>query len=290
MQRTIYTKHYFEQIVKYFFENGIDKKGVKEKATLLYRGIDSSFDIEEEYVEKGFMATSTDIDIANNFAGDSGNILRFRVSHLPSGVPFVWIDNTIADHLHEKEVLFLPGKITTHGLNSSGEIKASYEMNPIIKDMYMSIVASEGKQSGGTGRSEKIPIKPHQIDLRGKYVIWYRAIKDRKVEILKKMRIPKVHVQKFFTEIVLPLDDTFERKTDFIPEFQDLKQKDDERTDDEDELYASYIVHMAIYDPIEKCVDTLHYGVFDEMFGEVFGDGRRDEEIKKAIIDKCSWL
>jgi hypothetical protein len=57
----------------------------------------------------------------------------------------------------------------------------------------------------------------------------------------------------------------------------------------EEALFASYRVHMAVYDPKKHEVITLHYGMMSEMYAE-FYDVSRNDEITQAIIEDCAWL
>jgi transposase-like protein len=77
-------------------------------------------------------------------------------------------------------------------------------MNPIFKDLY------ENQQIGG-GVNVK---EPQLINLRGKYIVWWRAIKGRPVEVVSTMQMPKdsKDVERFFKEAVLPHDDKFDVK------------------------------------------------------------------------------
>jgi hypothetical protein len=129
-----------------------------------------------------------------------------------------------------------------------------------------------------------------KIDLRNKYIIWWRAIKGRDPEVVGSLRMPKKkeEVEQFYRDVVLPHDDKFEVKTDFIPEYIDLKERimtNSKSVSKEDkELYKSYSVHMAVYSHKKKQISTLHYGVFAEMFNEEIFDSKRTKEVEDVIL------
>ena len=55
------------------------------------------------------------------------------------------------------------------------------------------------------------------------------------------------------------------------------------KTTQESEKVHSYMVHMAIYDPINKSIDTINYGVFDEVFPEIFNMTHKPA-VQKTIL------
>jgi hypothetical protein len=269
MAETRYIKFYIIKLVKSFYKYGIYKDDIEKNVPYLYRGLTYDFKIIDSYNEPGFISTSMSKHVAESFAKKNGSILTFKTSHLPSDVPFILIDEKISGRLHEQEILMLPGHINVKKKNDN--IKATYEMNKLFLD----IVSKSDKVSGGGDREEEYS---KNIKLAGKYVVWWRAIKGRDPEIINWMKLPKkkTEVLDFYNEYVIPYDDTFIVKNNFIPEFMDMKKtifdkadKKQEITKDELELYSSYMVHMAIYDLKKKHVDTLHYGMFPSMFQEI---------------------
>jgi hypothetical protein len=271
---TKYTRHYIIKMIHYFFKYGIHKDKLKDD--YLYRGVDKDFLLDTNYEEKGFMSTSLNRHVA------SGNIMMFNVQKLPKNVPFVLIDDNIDQYLAEQEVLFLPGSIKLK--KTSVGIKAIYKMNPIFYELNSLV-------GGGRDDCFRTIDESAKINLRGKYIVWYRAIVGRPVEIVGLMEMPKKTDEacKFFNKVVLPHDDKYEMKTEFIPQYKDLKEKKN-KTKEEFELFKSYSVHMAIYDAKQKKVLTIHYGVFDEMFLEELFDAKRQHEVEDSIIRRCSWL
>ncbi len=279
---TKYTKYFMKKMVQYFYDNGYYKTELLQRGKYLYRGLDKDFSVPSTYKEKTFMSTSLCHQVAQTFAGSGGNIITFSISKLPSDVPFIIIDENIDECLAEQEVLFLPGTITT--IKTSTGYKAYYKMSHKFQKLMSQLL-------GGNPNHDMIkPIIPH-INLKGKYIVWWRAIHGRKVELVGRIEMPKkeAEVDKFFRDVILPHDDKFELKTDFIPQFQDLKKKWDKRTEEEETLYRSYFVHMAVYDAKEKKVLCLRYGMFDAMVGELCNTSR-DKEVEKKILKECAWL
>lgn len=289
MKSTKYTRHFIKRLVEYFFTHGIYRKDLIKKGTHLYRGITKEFKLRPHYDEHGFMSTSLDAKVASDFAGTTGKVMSFNTSKLPRDTPFVLIDDTIADHLHEKEVLFLPGTISVR-TNTSGQFKAEYTMEPIILDIWRDI---QSTRNGGGSLEATLRLHDfgENIDIRGKYVVWWRAITGRPVEIINYMALPrtKADVETYFRDVVTSFDEELVHKTDFIPAYADLKEKGANRTSHEDDVFASYRVHMAIYDPKQKTVLTHHYGMMSDIYAE-FHDVSRNDEITAAIIEDCAWL
>jgi len=288
MKVTKYARRYIIKMVKSFFKYGLYREDIVKKSPYLYRGIDKDFELEDEYIEKGFMYTSLDLEVAEGFAGKSGgHVISFNTKKLPKDVPFALIDEKIDEYLAEKEVLFLPGKIRLK--KSSAGIKAVYEMNPIFNE----INKTDFSVVSGGGVIEDASL---DINLKGKYIVWWRAIQGRPVQVISTMEMPKKSgkVEKFFREAVLPHDDKFEVKTNFIPEYMDLKKRmltnyKDVSKKDQD-LYKSYMVHMGVYDAKKKKVLTINYGVFAAMFNEELFDSTRTMEVHEAILKHCSWF
>jgi len=290
MKNAKYTRHFIKRMVAYFYENGVYKKDLQKMSSTLYRGLEKEFILDSRYVDNGFMSTSFDLKIAKEFAGNDGNILEFKTNDLPGDVPFIILDDRIADHLHEKEVLFLPGEVTTQK-KSKGLLKSTYTMHPFVLEVKKSMELRGGSGNESELYEEIIKEPDTNIDLRGKYVVWYRAIVGRHVEVFNKILLPSTHaeVEKYFQKNIMSIDDAFFAKTLFIPEYKDLRDKEDLRTEAEERLYASYTVHMAIYDPKTKKVLSQHYGLFSQMFSELF-DTKREKDIEDEIIKKCEWL
>jgi len=275
LKNTIYTRYYLIKMVKYFFNYGVYKEGIKSK--FLYRGMNKEFQISNDYEENGFMSLTMSLCVAKDFTGkDGGNIICFNIKKLPEDTPFIIIDESINESLAEQEVLFLPGKIFTKQKESFYE--ALYDMNPTFKE----IKKMDSKMKGGGLKNNDL------VDLKGKHIVWWRAIKGRNVEVVGMIRMPdrRDEVEKFFIDVILPHDDLFENKNDFIPQYKDLKDKFfkfDELDKNDMELYVSFFVNMAIYDAKNKKILSIHYGVYEEMFNEELFNSNRALEVHEAI-------
>jgi hypothetical protein len=281
MNNSKYTRRFVVKMTKYFFSYGVDAEYLKKKTDTLFRGFDKDFMVPTCYEENGFMSTTFDLSVATRFSGASGNMVTFFVKDLPPDTPFVIIDDTIEEYLNEQEVLFLPGTITTQ--KTSQRIKATYTMHPmfnIIKDLTV----------GGGPLQLDVP----KIDLKGKYIVWWRAIINRQPEVVGRMEMPKdpKAVQSFFMNEVLPYDDKFQVKNNFIPQYKDLKEKcfKSGLTEEEMDLYSSYEVYMALYDAKTKSIPTINYGIFDAMFSEELFDISRRKEVEEVILQDSKHL
>jgi len=261
-QKRKYICQFFVNFVKYFYNYGKPQKEIVSRCSKLYRG--PSFLMPSPILDKAFISTTEDKTVAERFGP---KILIFKTKDLPDSVPYVTIDDSIADYLFESEILFLPGTISF-----DSNLKATYKPMQNILEMC--------EQFGGGDLNLEIP----DIDLRGKMVVWYRVVQGRKPDIIDTYVLPKTHkgVEMHFRTKVLPRDSYLQDLKSFIPEYVDL-QNTKNKTDKEIEKLQSYMVHMAIYDPTKRVVDTLHYGVFPEVVPEIF-DITQSEQVKQAIL------
>jgi hypothetical protein len=320
-----YTFYYIKNFIKYFYTHGFYKKSlIQNKVSLLFRGIKKDFDIKPIYKQNSFMSTSWDFNVAEGFAEDKGSILIFRTKDLPEDIPMVVIDERICDYLNESEILFLPycdintilqkSKNLDKHLKETKTInyhlgKISYNLSEIKK--YINI----DKMKGGNGNIKKkhVPferffydlLKPvaHELPkytLTNKTVFFYRAIKDRPVQILKNYECLEETEEGLYRFSKFRLESDvhyYNNITNFIPEVQDLKEyletnrdfNDPVRKQARDKL-DSYNVYVAIYNPILNKIDDLYYGFFKFMYKECGIDSSRDKEIETAIYDKIQEM
>ena len=166
-----YTIKFIKHFLDYFDKFGITKDELKTKNNMLYRGVTNDFVLSSEFYENGFMSTSLSYDIAKDFAKNNGFILKFPINLLPDDTKFVIINDKLRDDLLEDEILFLPGKITLKKIDN--HIISEYKMNEELINKYKT-------QSGGATDNFTIP----DILLKNKLIIWYRAIKNRDIELL----------------------------------------------------------------------------------------------------------
>ena len=271
-----YTLLFLYRFVEYFERYGKTKKQlISNNITKLYRGLSSDFIIDSDIIhDTGFVATSAHKSVAQGFARQNGTILVFKVEHLPDDVKFALINQDINDAFMEAEVLFLPGTINV--LSYKDKIyTCKYKMNGTFLQEVQNI-----KLSVGGGKLD-IP----EIPLNGKLVIWYRAIKGRPVEFLGQTHTPSSEkkIFKYMKDHVLPTDDRFHRVKYWMTEFQDMKTAKEQNNIIDYDKYNSFSVYMAVYDPKTKQILTLHYGMPDDMFSELF-DKSRTEEVKNKIL------
>jgi hypothetical protein len=269
-----YALFFIQKLIKYFFKHGMYKKDIKFR--FLYRGLSSDFVLRKQYHEDAFMSTSYDKAVAKTFAIDDGIVIKFEVDMLPNNVPFVIIDEHVADYLLESEFLFLPGTI-----NIIKDNMATYNPNHNLIKYYQNLTIGGGNLDQHNEPCFKIP----ELELSNKYIVWYRALQNRPVEILKLLKIPSKYkdIISFFQTVVNKFDTRYEIFTDFIPEYQDLAKKEN-KTTRECKLVMSYTVHTAIYDADKRKVDTICYGCLDELYEELY-DVSRKEEIMNKITE-----
>lgn len=275
-----YIKIFLDEFLFYFKTHGVTKDALGCKT--LYRGL-TKMVMTENIRDYTFMSTSKDKDIADSFAGRDGCVIKLSTKHLPLGVPFVIIDDTICDYMHENEVLLLPGTITM-----TSNVKGAYNVD---KDVYEYMTQLTQGGGGEVNWTELLSIP--NIDLKGKYVVWWRAIKDMPVEILSYIQLPNKsdkQVIAFWKEYVDPKDRRYEEWCDYIPRYKYIMDKTPEsRTKAERDELSSYSVYMAIYDKKQNKIDHYHYGVFDVFAKEIGYDANMEKEVFH-LVQNCWGL
>lgn len=271
-----YCNSFLTHFVNYFFEHGVYTKELRKKGSYLYRGLDSDFMFTDQIIENGFMSTSYDITVAKEFAKSDGNIMTLKVKHLPKDMPYVVIDNNLVDYLYEREVLFLPGVLD---INQSS-YSATYKPNQQFINTF--------KMSSGGGSETSLDIDVPKINLKGKYVVWYRAITDRSCEVIGFKKLLSKDIDTFIRKVIYSIDSHYNNIARFIPEYMDLHKKKD-KTKEETDKQGSYTIYMAIYDPRNANVDSINFEFPRQMFEEVF-DISREQEVINTIKDSCAWL
>ena len=268
-----YAVRYIKHFIHYFDTFGITKSDLK--VATLFRGITADFTPGASIVDTAFIATSTDLHIAQSFAGKKGMILTFRVSDLPQDIKFIQIDSSISSHLQESEILLLPGKVTIS--RESNTNYCIYECNMDLVNMYKSLPGT-----GGGLEADDIPM----IDLADKLFVWYRAINDRPVEILAQITTPsdKDKVYSFVSRSVMRMDDRIQRINNYIPEYQDML-----KTSTDIQRINSFEIFVAVYDYKKRAILTLHYGMPDDFFANMF-DTKRTDEVISYIRKTYDWM
>lgn len=269
-----YSAYFIKAFIEYFYTHGSSANEIRKQTLKLYRGYDDQFKFSDTIRDFGFIATSKKNSVAKEFAGDKGEVIRMKTEYLPDTVPYVIIDENISEHLREEEVLLLPGTlyITTSK-------KCKYKPNMQLIDIY------RNASMAGGGHNMIAADSAMDIELAGKIIVWYRAIQGRPVEIINWRNIPKSEkkLYKFFRYKVDRLDASYESILRLIPEYVDLVNKPN-KSSAETKRMMSYMVFTAIYDPKAKIVETIRYGVFNEVFEEIFNTSRCGE-VEQTIHD-----
>jgi hypothetical protein len=246
------------------------------------------------------MSTTYDKKNAYQFAQEGGNILLFNIDKLEDDCPMLIIDETMADHLHESEVLFLPGTITI--VNNKNNVSASYKMNQKVVNQYIAAQVSPPKYNNQKGGAETILLREleEQSLMGNKWLIFYRSIHGRHPEILTKVKVPK-NVKKldhFFRYTYRNLVEQYDIMMNLMPEVQDIQQwvaKQGKKMDIEEkrELWKkmeSYQTYIAIYNPMTNQVETLTYGFPEVIMLELGFDMGQLGKLKELILDECQFL
>jgi len=279
--------YFASNFIRYFFTHGVY---ADQLTGSLYRGYNQNFvlPLESTLKEKGFIATSKSLGVANKFAGDMGTIIRLRVEDLPDKVPVVLIDERLASYLMEEEVVLLPGTLefTKQGKYMHAEYKVNMDLVNAFKDIHVEM------RGGDVAAMEK----DTSLDLCNKYIIFWRTIEKHPVQMMSYYRLPsnandvQEKLQKIITPQDILLNETLMRWT---PEYQDmLKKRQSKHTSlkESRRLYRrmrSFWTHMAIIDPVTETIDTLHYGVWDDWFNEMFAvANERREEVERYIMSQ----
>ena len=292
------TTYYIVKYIRYFYKYGVTKDRLPQ-ISQLYRGLTNDFEIKKSFVENGFMSTSYDKTTAKKFAQDSGRIIIFPVELLPDDVPFVIINNTIADYLLEDEVLFLPGTIWTNRIKNN--IVGKYKMNEPVINQYLSTKLPESKwvklQQGGYYNGKTID---DLLSMGGKWLIFHRTIEGREPEILSNVEVPanKKKLIKFFKYDLKSIQDNYEHIMDLMTEVQDimkiLNDKNQQLTElKESELIRkmfSYTTYIAVYNPNTNTVETLYYDICPSLMKELSIDEIWTSKLIQMILNNCSFL
>lgn len=258
-----YATRYICKFLKYFDQYGKNKQElIKNNIKSLYRGLTADFTLSQNITENGFMSTTYIKAIAERFSERNGHILLFDVSKLPDNVKYVTIDEEIDENFHEFEILFPPGMITIEKYPN-----CIYNMNHDLINKYTIFSAA-----GACDNEEEIP----DLILAGKLVVWWRVLDV--VEILGQTFVPMNDTTSYIKTYVLPQDDRFQRSIELIPKYT----VDSQQT-------KKWNIFMAVYDYTQHSLDTLHYGIFNCIFNELFDISRTDEVIK-AIKSNYSFL
>jgi hypothetical protein len=311
-----YAFYFIHNLIEYFYKHGIYKKDLlTNNVKRLYRGIDSRFTMTDKHIEPSFLSTTWKLKVAEQFAQTGGTICIYPVEHLPDDIPFVVIDKNLGEYFREEEILFLPG--TFHSVSRDDLISkfknftlipryinlTKYVPNRTLIEKYREAkpIQIGGRQTSKL-TSKYIDFYSYLSQLfepfidtlsvspsNGKYIIFYRAVIGRPVEIIHFYNIDKT--ESFFTEQVKFYDDIYDNITSLMPEVQDIRKilRDNNSTISlEDKLkyrdkLASYNISLALYNPVTREVEDFNYGTFKFMNNELYIKNSRNTEIGDVI-------
>jgi hypothetical protein len=289
-----HTVWYIHKFIEYFYAHGIKKRELRTRnIKVLYRGFKNDFTPLSRYQEFGFMSTSIDEGIAQVFARQDGTVAHMKVSKLPNNAPFVNIDEHLAEHLNEEEILFLPGRIDVK--DKDGQTFLEYTMDEHRVNVYRGVTHHGGHQKS----SKDFPTSYlMNLTISGKWAIIYRALKGRHVEVLANKRIPRGEKKalEYYQKRVFSHLDVLTSAVSYIPAFtdlvKDLKDKVIPEANVKDALATmeSYYPKVAIYNPNTQEVEATNFGYGTILLNELKVDLTRDDEIKRAIVSSCSWM
>jgi hypothetical protein len=284
-KNTVWTKKYMMELFYYFKVHGLTReKLIKKDVNFIYRGVDKEFTLTPHFKGNGLIATSFSKHIAEKFADKDGQVICINVHDFEEDTICVMLTDEIADYLlTEDEVLLLPGSFELIKYKNNLWFY-KYKVNSSIVKMIRDKI-----HIGGGIESSLVDIPFNSIkNIQGKFVLWWRAVVNRKVEVLSWMKIPEeineaIH---FMKNNVFPHDASFDTKINIIPEFADLHNKIDDLDPNQKKIYKSYFVHMALFDG--KKVITLRYGLPEKMSKELYENN--DERVTKYLETHWNWL
>jgi hypothetical protein len=269
--------YFIQDFINYFETHGKTVIDIANQP-YLFRGLSGDFIITEKIKDTTFISFTTAEHVAKDFARHDGTIIRMLVIVLSPGSKFITIDNT-----YENEYVFLPGDLEYDRNNKAYR----YVQNSELINKYRTRA-----MSGGVFVNQEIPT----FKVASCVMIWYRCIMGREAEILGQTIFPENEDESLKKlQEILKIDDKYDKMTNMIPEFQDLMKAigsaQNSQKDDLIRKLQSYTVFVAIYDNNNNAnnIKTLHFGLYPEMFAEMFDMGRKDE-VENLIRTSYNWL
>ena len=138
-----------------------------------------------------------------------------------------------------------------------------------------------------------------RVKLKGKTIVFWRAIDGRPVEVFGRLPLPKGEraALNYLAENLDKYQREYDSITRYIPEVQDLQKIVDDRGSSdnlsmtEEQIRAanrlfSFDFYCALVDVKSKTVDTIHYGVYSSIFYEFF-KREREPEVRKRFTE---WM
>lgn len=259
------TKQFVNDFVSYFRSHGLKKPDIMALAKCLYRGIDKTHKLKKHMRDNGFMSTSRSFNIAKKFAGDSGKIIHLKTKDLPDDVPFVRIDESLADYLHEQEILLLPGTLELTIVNK--EIRGIYNVR---RDIMETMKTQQGGKTSNTMDTFLMSAHTDMNDLKGRIIIWWKHDRKGNAESLNFTKLPNKNIHDYWKRVVLDIDDYLSSVIQYMSE--------------------KTMIYMAILNPKTLEIETLHYGMPRSIFIEHVDVDKYEKRLIESIIEENKWL
>jgi len=241
-KKTTYVDKYIAKLVHEIISHGISAKELKKKYKVLYRGVTPEFTLKSNIQEYGFISTTPNIEIAKKYADVDGKIIVFLTKNLCNHCKYLIID---------EQIFFLPGSLTINKLYSNRYLEYNYVSNHDIIDKF---IYQDDKIDKFIYQDFIIPTI--SCDTSNYIIIvWYRAIKNNKIEILA---------------------DQFYKNEDTL-KYDPLKYNFDD-----------LISFIAFYDYRIQTFSTLHYGIYEDIYQILF-DQSRIHEVKDLIMNTYNF-
>jgi hypothetical protein len=229
-----------------------------------------------------------------------GSIITLPLTDLPKDIPYVVVNDKIADYLQEDEIVLLPGviKVESH----ANKICGKYEMyNILVNNLKGRTEAGQkGGKAGFTKQNKDLAelLGIPRLSLRNKVAIFYRQIHNRHVEVLNWRCFPKTNaeVDSYMRDHIVPLEQFYERTLHLYPDYKDLwiafnAEKDSQKRRELNKKLMSYTVMMAVYNKKTNEIEHYHYGIFESMLSEADLDvTSRKEEITMRIKEYVAGI
>ena len=134
-----------------------------------------------------------------------------------------------------------------------------------------------------------------RVGLGGKTLVFWRAIQGRPVEVFGRLILPKAEqtAVNYLTKNLDRYQREYDTITRYIPEVTDLKIETNDETksrairDAAFRRLLSYDFYCALVNHKTKTVNTIHYGVYSNVFYELF-DGSREPDVRQALLERMN--
>lgn len=277
------TFFFIKRFITYFSTYGLSPDDLAARGIqVIYRGVTQSVPIE--WSDNGFSSTSFTLNVAKRFstnASQQGTVLKFHVHELPKETKVVVIDNTIDRFFNEDEVLLMPGKF-----NTSLEWARFVPSNEYIAKFTGMRTPAFTPDVWGGGLNALTA-----IDLRGKSLIYWRALHKGPIETFSRLVLPGRAVDDFLKKHLEETEAHYEAITENIPGIRQLREesyaggiRETKALKRARATLRGYTIHAAVVDVKKKDVMTIHFGVDRDLFEESFPEAvEKEQEIISFI-------